>query len=515
VLRGCSLVPSHPLLRAVTAASCAGQVAQRGEGYHQRVINGPLLLARALLANVRFAVLQIGVIALASTVGIALRQLPDFALQNPGDYATEMAKLRALYEPTLGPLVGVFERLGLFRVFTSPWFTALLVLLTTSIIVCTWDRLPKIAAATAPSRAEQPDAFFGASLPGRGVNDLPNPLPVDAELSARASAAAAEAHRNGWEVSLTADAKHGGGLILHADRFRRSGWFTLVMHTGLVVMLIGAAASGIFGYTQGILLTDGEALPVGKVGTADGLVIVNHAFSAPRNTTGAFADFTTDLGVYVGGEEVARQTVRVNEPLAYNGWSFHQNFFGPAARIEIRDDAGALLWSGDAPFSTVVDGAPYATLPIPGSNAGIEMQLRRDENGVAAVFVVASAPDAIGTPATGGTLPLKTIFASVLAPGDVATAPMAGFSVYLREVTSYTGIIARRDPAAPLIWTAAALIMGGLMLTLRRPRARLWLQIRPGQTSVPIVLLTERGADPVQYGSIIRRITDRLSGEGA
>jgi hypothetical protein len=57
--------------------------------------------------------------------------------------------------------------------------------------------------------------------------------------------------------------------------------------------------------------------------------------------------------------------------------------------------------------------------------------------------------------------------------------------------------------------------MGGLMLTLRRPRARLWLQIRPGLTAVPIVLLTERGADPAQYGSIIQRITRRLSGEGA
>jgi len=53
------------------------------------------------------------------------------------------------------------------------------------------------------------------------------------------------------------------------------------------------------------------------------------------------------------------------------------------------------------------------------------------------------------------------------------------------------------------------------MLTLRRPRARLWLQIRPGLTAVPIVLLTERGADPAQYGSIIQRITRRLSGEGA
>ena len=70
-------------------------MAQRCEGYHQRVISGPLLLARALLANVRFAVLQIGVIALAATVGIALRQLPDYALQNAGDYANDPAVRQA------------------------------------------------------------------------------------------------------------------------------------------------------------------------------------------------------------------------------------------------------------------------------------------------------------------------------------------------------------------------------------------------------------------------------------
>ncbi|NBO52714.1 MAG: hypothetical protein EBU83_04685 [bacterium] len=506
-------MPSHPQSCDEIAALRAGQVAQRGEGYHQRVISGPLLLARALLANVRFAVLQIGVIALASTVGIALRQLPDFALQNPGDYATEMAKLRAIYEPTLGPLVGIFERLGLFRVFTSPWFTALLILLTVSIVVCTWDRLPKIAAATAPSRAEQPETFFSQSLPGRGVIELATPLPADVTLGGRASAAAAAARRDGWEVQIAADPERAGGLLVHADRYRRSGRFTLVMHAGLVLMLLGAAASGIFGYTQGILLTDGEALPVGKIGTADGIVIQNHSFSAPRNAAGAFADFATDLGVYVGGTEVARQIVRVNEPLFYNGWSFHQNFFGPAARLEIRDDSGALLWSGDAPFSAQVDGAPYATLPIPGSSAGIEMQLRRDPSGVAAVFLVASVPDPSGMPGDDGTPALKTIFASVLAAGDIATAPGAGFSVYLREITSYTGIIARRDPASPVIWIAAALIMGGLMLTLRRPRARLWLQIRPGTSTVPIALLTERGDDPARYSRIIQRVTRRLAGE--
>ncbi|MEY3471418.1 MAG: hypothetical protein RLY63_93, partial [Chloroflexota bacterium] len=124
-------------------------MAERSEGYHQVVIRGPLLVLRALLANVQFAMVQIAAITVAASVGVALRQLPDYALLSASDYAVEMGALRALYEPTLGPLVGLFERLGFFRIFTAPWFTALLVLLTVSITVCTLDRLPKIRAVTA------------------------------------------------------------------------------------------------------------------------------------------------------------------------------------------------------------------------------------------------------------------------------------------------------------------------------------------------------------------------------
>ena len=138
------------------------------EGYHQEVIRGPLLVVRALLANVQFAMVQIAAITIAAAVGVALQQLPDYALLSASDYALEMGQLRALYEPTLGPLVDVFERLGLFRIFTAPWFTAKLILHTVSITVCTLDRLPKIRAVTARSRVEQPGSFFDASLAGRG-----------------------------------------------------------------------------------------------------------------------------------------------------------------------------------------------------------------------------------------------------------------------------------------------------------------------------------------------------------
>ena len=476
----------------------------RCEGYHQEVIRGPLLVVRALLANVQFAMVQIAAVTIAASVGVALQQLPDYALLSASDYALEMGQLRALYEPTLGPLVDVFERLGLFRIFTAPWFTALLALLTVSITVCTLDRLPKIRAVTARSRVEQPGSFFDASLAGRGTMHLATAL--TAEQSEDAAARVAQQMRaRGWEASTSPDPEASGGQIVHGDRFRRSYRFTLVMHTGLVLLIAGAALSGALGYTQGILLTNGEALPVGKIGSAGGLVVENRAFSAPRTESGAFADFTTDLALYRDGAQVAEKVIRVNDPLMYDGWSFHQNFFGPTVKLEIRSITGDLLWSGEAPLTATVEGAPYATLPIPGSSAGLELLLQRDPVGAAALLVVASEPVA---PLSSE---VRTLFASVLAPGEVASAPNVNFTVQLQAVSSYTGIIARRDPAAAIVWLAAALIMTGLTLTLRRPRARLWIRIQPGRAEADAALLLERGARAEQAAPLLARIAETLA----
>jgi len=475
----------------------------RCEGYHQEVIRGPLLVVRALLANVQFAMVQIAAITIAATIGVALRQLPDYALLSASDYALEMGQLRALYEPTLGPLVDVFERLGLFRIFTAPWFTALLVLLSVSITVCTLDRLPKIRAVTARSRVEQPGSFFDASLAGRGTMHLATALTAEQSEDA-ATRVAQQMRARGWEASTSPDPEAPGGKIVHGDRFRRSYRFTLVMHTGLVLLIAGAALSGALGYTQGILLTNGEALPVGKIGSAGGLVVENRAFSAPRTESGAFADFTTELALYRDGAQVAEKVIRVNDPLMYDGWSFHQNFFGPTVKLEIRSITGDLLWSGEAPLTATVEGAPYATLPIPGSSAGLELLLQRDPVGAAALLVVASEPVAPGSSE------VRTLFASVLAPGEVASAPNVNFTVQLQAVSSYTGIIARRDPAAAIVWLAAALIMTGLTLTLRRPRARLWIRIQPGRAEADAALLLERGARAEQAAPLLARIAETL-----
>src|SRR5665811_1390621 len=121
-----------------------------------------------LFTSVNFAVVQIIMLALLAVVGMTVRQLPGFAFHSAGDYSNEMAKLRAIYEPAIGAgAVDLMERLQLFHVFTSTWFSLGLVVLAVSIVICTLDRTPRLWHQSADIRVEQPDAYFDLRLPDR------------------------------------------------------------------------------------------------------------------------------------------------------------------------------------------------------------------------------------------------------------------------------------------------------------------------------------------------------------
>ena len=76
------------------------------------------------MTSVDFAVIQISVLALLAVIGMTLRQLPGFAFRSPTDYANEMDRLHAIYDPTLTTgVVDALERLQLFHVFSSIWFS--------------------------------------------------------------------------------------------------------------------------------------------------------------------------------------------------------------------------------------------------------------------------------------------------------------------------------------------------------------------------------------------------------
>ena len=171
------------------------------------------------------------------------------------------------------------------------------------------------------------------------------------------------------------------------------------------------------GDEAGLVVPEGQSLTVQPIGTPDLLLVKNYGFSAPGLQTGDPTDFTTDLGVFQGGTEIARKTIRVNDPLSIGGYTFHQNGFGPAPDIVIRDRAtGDLLWSGPVPLTDAAGGFPFGITAVPGRDAGLQLLLQRSADGGAVVVVV---PYRVTGTNPDGSLVTQELGAMALAPGRV------------------------------------------------------------------------------------------------
>ncbi|MEP7158437.1 MAG: cytochrome c biogenesis protein ResB [Chloroflexota bacterium] len=444
--------------------------------------------------------LQISFLAIAGVFGTVLRQLPAFSLHDPAAYADQMAETHAIYDPlsifglNVGPgMVDLFERLGLFRVFSAPWFILLLTLLVVSIVVCTLDRLPGLWRAAHNVKVVQAAPFFDLRLDNRArftqaddaaADQLANllkgqryrvrqdavPLPV-AEAAADASADAAPA-----------TVRH-----LYFDKNQYLKLSTLFTHLGLILFLAGAAVTTALGYETVIFLGEGQTAPVQAVGTPDNLLVKNIHFEAPTRPDGSFADFRTDLAVYQNGSEVARKIIRVNDPLQVNGYVFHQNTFGPAENLTIWDPQGRLVWDGPVLLAGALAGKPQGFLTIPGSTLGLLVVLDRSLDGAPLLALTGISAE---TQANGGNI----CFLRVLGLGST-TEPgtTCGYTVGWKSAGAYTGMVIKRDPGVGFIWIAYISLIIGLTLSFYFPRRRIWARLHGDH--LELAMLADRYVD--------------------
>ena len=431
-------------------------------------LNAPARLGRAiyrLLTSVRFAVVQIVAIALSGVAGIVVPQLPGVASRSAADYAEQMDLLRARVEPSLGRgLTDAFEALGLFRVFSAWWFTAFLALLAVSIVVCTLDRTPRLWRSARDVRVAQPDPFYDPALPDRAV------------IAGGLGAADVRAALRRARFRVREEVAAGGVHYLYGDRNQNARLFTLITHAGLVGFLLAAAVTSRLGFETGLLLPEGQGLPVESLGTAGLVSVKNLGFSAPRDADGRFTDFTTDLAVYRDGREIARKTIRVNDPLEAAGYTFHQNFFGPAVDLTLRDGSGRVVWTGPVPLDEVNAGRPYGRFTIPGREEGIELLLDRADDQAPLLVMLGFRP--IGT-APDGSLQVETTFVGGVEPGRTYATPAGDLAIAFEQVTAYSGVVVKRDPGAPIVWVSFLLLILGLSLTFYLPRRRAWARLDP------------------------------------
>jgi cytochrome c biogenesis protein len=230
--------------------------------------------------------------------------------------------------------------------------------------------------------------------------------------------------------------------------------------------------------------------------------VKNLGFAAPGLETGHPTDFTTHLAVYQNGQQIADKTIRVNDPLEVAGYTFHQNGFGPAPTIEIRDQAGQPLWSGAVPMTDSVDGLPFAQFAVPGRDVALQMVLQKDANGVGILLILPfrGTLNADGTTTTVGLGPVA------LAQGEAAVPDGTDFQIGFTGVSQYTLLIAKKDPGAYIAWLAFGLLIVGLLITFWMPRRRIWARLSPGRQ----LALTVKADRYVDVGREFGRFLDDL-----
>jgi cytochrome c biogenesis protein len=414
------------------------------------------------LTSVNFAVAQIIVLSLLAVIGMTIRQLPTFAFRSASDYVSAMAAIHDQYDAVLGVgLVNALERLQVFHIFTSTWFTLSLLLLATSIIVCTLDRTPRLWRQSSEVRVVQPDPFYDPKLPDRA-----------AMTGVQAAAVRDVLRRHRFKVR---EEEADGARHLYGDRHQYTKLATLFTHLGLILFIVAAAVTTKFGDEQPLLLVEGGSLTVQPIGAPGILVVKNLGFEAPGFLeTGQARDFTTELAVYRNGQEIAHKTIRVNDPLEVEGYSLHENNFGPAPEIYVGDAEGKPLWHGPVPFDGQAAGLPYGSLIVPGRDILLEFLLRRDAEGIATVIV---QPGVIVGEEQDGTVITEPLDAIAPRAGESFAVRGSDISVGVLGFSDYTLLIAKKDPGKPIVWAAFAFLITGIFITFYLPRRRIWAKV--------------------------------------
>jgi len=403
-----------------------------------------------LLTSMRFGVVIILALAALGLVGTMIIQAP------PGISADAAAKADWLdgVRPKYGGWTGILDQLQVFTIFESVWFRGLAALLTASLVACSAHRLPGLWKSATRPHVAIGEAFFTHApqhefIAVKGAGE---------EISAGVTQVLRH-HR--YRVVSEDD----GVVHVYADKFRWGPFGTVIGHLSLVVILAGALVGSAFGFRDtSFVVAEGSTVPVRS---GEGIAVELVQFQDAYYTdTGAPADYASDLVIYRDGAEVARDTVRVNEPLRYDGLSFYQSFYGPAAAVRVSDAGGAEVFADGVPLAWTEDsGRRVGSFTIPGADLTVWVI------GTAGSGDTVVAPGQMrvevykaseGTPVGGTTIDQRT------------SAALAGYTFAFDREMQYTGLSVARDPGTPLIWLGSLLMIAGFVLVLMFPHRRVW-----------------------------------------
>lgn len=452
--------------------------------------------------------------------------------------------------PTVGPWL---DRIGMFDVFSSPWFAAIYLLLMVSLVGCI---LPRTRQHVRALRAQPPRT-------PRNLRRLPAyrtevVLATEEEVLAAARTALRSRRYRVRKDDRPGEVSAEGGYLKETGN--------LFFHISLLAVIISVAMGHLLGWRGEVILPEGQTftstvgrydtLQVGPwvdlddiepfVLTLDELRVdfesENEAqMGAPREFSG------TVTTAPAPGEESTEQVLAVNYPLGLDGTSVYLLGNGYAPVVTVRGPDGEVLYQQATPFLPQDDNySSTGAIKVPGIEPNIGFYgfflptLEFDQElGPISVFPDLAAPALVlgvyegdlfpeGRPQSVYTLDvasMEEVFDDdgertrvLLTPGESVDLPGGRGTIEMSEVVRWGGLAVRHDPGRIPVLVSSIVLLAALMAMLLVRRRRLFVRVaadpegREGHTVVEVAGLAKGADATLQDGvdALYDRITDAL-----
>lgn len=406
------------------------------------------------------------------------------------------------YQETYGFAGKLYYLLGLHNTYNSWWFITLLVMIGTSLVICSIDRVLPLYRALNKQQIRKHFSFLR-----RQKTTYTGKIDRDPEQWIRDYSAALR--KKGYKV-------HIDGTALLAEKNRFSRWGPYINHIGLILVLLALLARGIPGWNVDsyVKIVDGDTVPIegtNYYAKSEGFKMeLYDAEELPESlqNTGRVKNFETHIILYECEsnceddfetpklKEVNEHTILINDPLRYEDLRLHQFDYDLTPRINAVSPVIINKETGESygPFHlTMIDPelkfevGPYTLelvdkyMDFSINNEGVPITLSRDPNSPAFIFNV-KGPNLKESGEVYMYFPLQkdkvrfsqdTINRELAEKVEIKVQGME--NVDYSEATTFLNI--RVDKAVKYLWIGAVFCMLGLLLGTYWQHRRIWLRI--------------------------------------
>lgn len=389
------------------------------------------------------------------------------ALSIAGTIIEQNKPLQEYYQFFKPGTVALFDKIGLFDMYHSWWFISCLALLALNIIACTMDRYAPIMRGLRKKNLIL-DENLEKTLDAK--DKLKYGLPL-AEVEKKALEIIGERFNGKPGVTQLPDGdRH---YFFEQGKYSRLAFF--FTHLSVLLIFIGAIIGSFFGFKGDVTIYEGETASLlqtrtGKIQNLDFGLKCN-AFKVDFYPNGMPKEYLSDLTVIKNGKEILRKTIRVNDPLTYQGITFYQSSYGSRperAQIEVRNQDGTLRG--------IVEASVGQSFAVPGTKDMLEVVLYQEhfhfpngsEGGAAVgvnIYPENAAPLGVWLPTEHPDYDKLRHGAYFLLVKDL-------------QLKNCTVLQVNKDPGEALVWLGCLLLIGGILVAFFVAHKKFWLCLR-------------------------------------